>query len=61
MKDGAVIINVSRGALIDSNAAIDALASGKLGGMALDVYEDESACVRARACMRVRVCKCAWS
>lgn len=41
MKPGAILINVSRGALIDTAALIDALKSGKLGGVALDVYEEE--------------------
>ena len=41
MKDGVVIVNTARGALIDTEAAIDALESGKIGGMGLDVIEDE--------------------
>ena len=41
MKPGAIIINVSRGALIDTTALIEALKSGHLGGVALDVYEEE--------------------
>ena len=39
MKVGAILINISRGALVDTSAAIDALNSGHLAGMALDVYE----------------------
>lgn len=41
MKPGAILINVSRGALIDTAALIDGLKGGRLGGVALDVYEEE--------------------
>ena len=41
MKHGAVLINVSRGALINTKALIAALKTGRLGGVALDVYEEE--------------------
>ncbi len=43
MRDGVFIVNTSRGALIDTEAAITAIKSGKIGGLALDVYEEESA------------------
>jgi len=41
-KRGALLINTSRGGLIDTEAAIEALKSGRLGGMAIDVYEQEA-------------------
>lgn len=41
MKAGVYIINTGRGALIDSKALLDGLKTGKIGGAALDVYEEE--------------------
>jgi D-lactate dehydrogenase len=41
MKPGAMLINSGRGALIDTRAVIDALKSGRLGYLGLDVYEEE--------------------
>ena len=41
LKPGAIIVNTSRGKLIDTAALIEALKSGQLGGVALDVYEEE--------------------
>lgn len=41
MKDGVFIINAARGVLVDTDALIRALDSGKVAGAALDVYEDE--------------------
>lgn len=42
MKTGAVIVNTSRGALIDTEALIDGLKRRKIGAACLDVYEEES-------------------
>lgn len=41
MKDGVIIINVSRGDLMNAKDVIDAIKSGKISGAALDVYENE--------------------
>lgn len=41
MKDGVMIVNTSRGGLIDSQAAIDALKQQKIGALGMDVYENE--------------------
>lgn len=41
MKKGAMLINTSRGKLIDSEAAIEALKEGQLGYLGIDVYEQE--------------------
>lgn len=42
MREGAMLINTSRGALIDTVAVIAALKSGKLGALGIDVYEEEA-------------------
>ncbi|HCF83084.1 MAG TPA: hydroxyacid dehydrogenase [Ruminococcaceae bacterium] len=42
MKPSALIVNTSRGHLIDSEALLDALNEKRIGGAALDVYEEES-------------------
>jgi D-lactate dehydrogenase len=41
MKDGVIIINTARGALIDRSCIIGALKSKKIGCLAMDVYEEE--------------------
>lgn len=41
MQPHALLINTSRGGLIDTNALIDALNTGAIGGAAIDVYEEE--------------------
>ena len=41
MRDGVFLVNTSRGALIDSQAAIDALKHQKIGALGMDVYENE--------------------
>jgi D-lactate dehydrogenase len=42
MKQGVMLINTSRGALVDARATVNALKSGHLGYLGLDVYEEEA-------------------
>jgi D-lactate dehydrogenase len=42
MKPGVMLINTSRGALVDTPAVIDGLKSGRIGYLGLDVYEEEA-------------------
>ena len=42
MKRGVMLINTSRGGLVDARATINALKSGHLGYLGLDVYEEEA-------------------
>jgi glyoxylate reductase len=41
MKNGIVIVNTARGAVMNEAALVDALESGKVASAGLDVYEDE--------------------
>ena len=41
MKDGAIIVNTSRGAIVETTSLVNALKVGKFSGVALDVYEEE--------------------
>lgn len=47
IKPGAILVNTSRGAVVDTGALIDALRSGLVGAAGLDVYEDEPEVPRA--------------
>ncbi len=42
LKEGVMLINTSRGALIDARALIDGLKSARIGSVGLDVYEEEA-------------------
>ena len=43
MKDGVIFVNTGRGGLVDTEALIDGILSGKIGAAGLDVYEEENA------------------
>lgn len=42
LKNGVMLVNTSRGGLIDTEAVIEGLKSGKIGSLAIDVYEEEA-------------------
>ncbi len=42
MKEGVMLVNTSRGALVDVAAVVDGLKSGRIGYLAIDVYEQEA-------------------
>ncbi|NQV24060.1 MAG: 2-hydroxyacid dehydrogenase, partial [Rhodopirellula sp.] len=42
MKHGVVLVNTSRGGIVDTNAVVTGLKSGQIGGLAIDVYEEEA-------------------
>lgn len=41
MRDGVMLVNTSRGGLVDAAAVVEGLKSGKIGSLAIDVYEEE--------------------
>jgi D-lactate dehydrogenase len=42
MKDDAILVNSSRGGLVDTDALLETLRAGRLSGVGLDVYEEEA-------------------
>ncbi len=41
LPEGAILVNIARGGVVDTTALVDALSKGKLGGAVLDVFEEE--------------------
>ncbi len=58
MKCGAILINTSRGKLIDTEALIDSLKAGHIGAVGLDVYEEEDGLFFATAPTRFSPTMC---
>jgi hypothetical protein len=61
MKHGAILLNVSRGGLVNSDELMAGLERGQLGGLGMDVWENECeqrAQLAVCACVRARVCVC---
>ncbi len=54
MKKGVMVINTSRGGLVDSEALLEAIMSGKVGAAGLDVYEGKKIFIYA-TCINMRV------
>jgi D-lactate dehydrogenase len=44
MKKGCILLNVSRGGLVENAALVSGLESRQLGGLGMDVYENEGRC-----------------
>ena len=53
MKDGVIIVNTGRGALIEEHALIEGLESGKIRAAALDVFENEPFCDKTNPLMKM--------
>jgi len=50
MQEGVMLINTSRGAVVDTKATINALKTSKIGYLGLDVYEEEGERKYLRIC-----------